>query len=67
VLTLHLFYIYALQKQIYTYTHTQTNTIIINQTEKNRLYKETNYDKLKINTPERIQLKKTKSKGKDTF
>jgi len=55
---LHLFYIYALQKQKYTYTHTHThthtNTIIINQTEKTRLYKETNYDKLKINIPERI-------------
>jgi len=55
---LHLFYIYALQKQIYIYAHarayTHTYTIIINQTEKTRLYKETNYDKLKTNNPGRI-------------
>lgn len=52
VLTLHLFYIYALQKQIFAHTHKYT--IIVNQTAKTRLYKETNYDKLKTNNPERI-------------
>jgi hypothetical protein len=47
----------------HTHTHTHKYTIIIKQTQKPRLYKETNYHKLKIKKPERIKLKKQNQRG----